>query len=58
MENNNIKQGENNNIKQEKLEEIIKLYKIIISKKNVTIKQLQHKIYNTEKIINNIRSKI
>jgi len=49
---------ENKNIEQQKLEEIIKLYKIIISKKNVTIKQLQHKIYNTEKIINNIKSRL
>lgn len=49
---------ENNYIEKQKLEEIIKSYKIIISKKNVTIKQLQHKIYTTEKIINNIRSKL
>lgn len=49
---------ENKNIEKQKFEEIIKSYKIIISKKNVTIKQLQQKIYDTEKIINNIRSKI
>ena len=45
-------------MEQQKMEEIIKLYKIIISKKDVTIKQLQQKLYTTEKIINNIRSKL
>ena len=49
---------EKKDIEQQKMEEIIKLYKIIISKKNLTIKQLQHKLYTTEKIINNIRSRL
>jgi hypothetical protein len=49
---------ENKDSEKQKIEDIIKLYKIIISKKNVTIKQLQHKLYTTERIINNIRSKL
>jgi hypothetical protein len=49
---------ENIDIEKQRMEEIIKLYKIIISKKDVTIKQLQQKIYTNEKIINNIRSKL
>jgi len=49
---------ENKLTEQQKIEEIIKYYKIIISKKNVTIKQLQQKLYTAEKIVNNIRSKL
>jgi hypothetical protein len=49
---------ENKDTEKQKMEDIIKLYKIIISKKNVTIKQLQHKLDKTERIINNIRSKL
>jgi hypothetical protein len=37
---------ENRNTEQQNLEEIIKLYKIIIYNKNKTIKQLKEQIYN------------
>ena len=49
---------ENKDMEKHKMEEIIKLYKIIISKKDVTIKQLQHKLYTTEKLISNIKSRL